>query len=94
MGHDSPAPKSPAAAQESAGLGTLRRRFPGLTELALFCLVGASGLAVDYLVFVPLVHFDLADARLAAIPAFLVGLLLIYVFAFRLRIFPLGGGGD
>lgn len=27
----------------------------------------------------------------AAIPAFLVGLLLIYVFAFRLRIFPLGG---
>ena len=30
----------------------------------------------------------------AAIPAFLVGLLLIYVFAFRLRIFPLGGGGS
>lgn len=27
----------------------------------------------------------------AAIPAFLVGLLLIYVFAFRLRILPLGG---
>ena len=26
--------------------------------------------------------------------AFLVGLLLIYVFAFRLRIFPLGGGGS
>jgi peptide/nickel transport system permease protein len=30
----------------------------------------------------------------AAIPAFLVGLLLIYLFAFRLRIFPLGGGGS
>jgi peptide/nickel transport system permease protein len=30
----------------------------------------------------------------AAIPAFLVGLLLIYVFAFRLRIFPLGGAGS
>lgn len=29
-----------------------------------------------------------------AIPAFLVGLLLIYVFAFRLRLFPLGGAGS
>ena len=29
-----------------------------------------------------------------AIPAFLLGLLLIYVFAFRLRIFPLGGAGS
>ncbi len=29
----------------------------------------------------------------AAVPAFLVGLLLIYVFAFRLRLFPLGGAG-
>jgi len=30
----------------------------------------------------------------AAIPTFLVGLLLIYVFAFRLRLFPLGGAGS
>jgi peptide/nickel transport system permease protein len=30
----------------------------------------------------------------AAIPAFLVGLLLIYVFAFRLQVFPLGGAGS
>jgi peptide/nickel transport system permease protein len=31
---------------------------------------------------------------LAAVPAFLVGLLLIYLFAFRWRIFPLGGAGS
>jgi ABC-type dipeptide/oligopeptide/nickel transport system permease component len=30
----------------------------------------------------------------AAIPAFLVGLLVIYIFAFRLRILPLGGAGS
>ncbi len=30
----------------------------------------------------------------AAIPAFLVGLLFIYLFAFRLGLFPLGGGGS
>jgi peptide/nickel transport system permease protein len=39
------------------------------------------------------VEIVLAGAT-AAIPAFLVGLLLIYVFAFRLRIFPLGGAGS
>ncbi len=30
----------------------------------------------------------------ASIPAFLVGLLFIYIFAFRLGLFPLGGGGS
>ncbi len=30
----------------------------------------------------------------ASIPAFLVGLLFIYLFAFRLGLFPLGGGGS
>jgi peptide/nickel transport system permease protein len=50
--------------------------------LALW-VVGRGGL-VDRLLVI------LAGAT-AAVPAFLVGLLLIYVFAFRLRIFPLGG---
>jgi peptide/nickel transport system permease protein len=36
----------------------------------------------------------IAAGATSAIPAFLVGLLLIYVFAFRLRIFPLGGAGS
>ena len=35
-----------------------------------------------------------AAGATTAIPAFLVGLLLIYVFAFRLRLFPLGGAGS
>ena len=33
----------------------------------------------------------IAAGATSAIPAFLVGLLLIYVFAFQLRLFPLGG---
>jgi len=53
--------------------------------LALW-VVGRGGFADRLLVI-------LAGA-LAAIPAFLVGLLLIYLFAFRLRIFPLGGAGS
>jgi len=53
--------------------------------LALW-VVGRGGLADRILVI-------LAGAT-AAIPAFLVGLLLIYVFAFRLRLFPLGGAGS
>jgi len=36
----------------------------------------------------------IAAGATSAIPAFLVGLLLIYVFAFRLRLFPLGGAGS
>ena len=36
----------------------------------------------------------IAAGATTAIPAFLVGLLLIYVFAFRLRLFPLGGAGS
>ena len=43
-----------------------------LTELVLFCLVGASGVVVDFCVFYPLVQGDLLDPRLAAIPAFAV----------------------
>ena len=67
-----------------------------------------TGLAflVEVLIAIPLALWvvsrgGLADRLLvigagftAAIPAFLVGLLLIYVFAFRLRIFPLGGAGE
>jgi len=53
--------------------------------LALW-VVSRGGLADRLLVIV-------AGAT-AAIPAFLVGLLLIYLFAFRLRLFPLGGSGS
>ncbi len=67
-----------------------------------------TGLAflVELLIAVPLALWVVARGGIAdrilvvlagataAIPAFLVGLLLIYLFAFRLRIFPLGGGGS
>lgn len=67
-----------------------------------------TGLAflVEVLIAIPLALWvvsrgGLADRLLvilagatAAIPAFLVGLLLIYVFAFRLKLFPLGGAGS
>jgi len=64
-----------------------------------------TGLAflVEVLIAVPLALWVVARGGLvdrllviaagltASVPAFLVGLLLIYVFAFRLRLFPLGG---
>jgi peptide/nickel transport system permease protein len=63
----------------------------------------ALAFLVEVLIAVPLALWvtsrgGLADRLLvilagatASIPAFLIGLLLIYVFAFRLRLFPLGG---
>lgn len=50
----------------------MRQRWPGPTELVLFCLVGGSGVAVDFAVLYPLVAFARIDARLAAVPAFAV----------------------
>jgi peptide/nickel transport system permease protein len=54
--------------------------------LALWVVSRRGGLADRLLL--------MAAGATTAIPAFLVGLLLIYVFAFRLRIFPLGGSGS
>jgi peptide/nickel transport system permease protein len=54
--------------------------------LALWVVSRKGGLADRILLI-------LAGAT-SAIPAFLVGLLLIYLFAFRLRIFPLGGASS
>jgi putative flippase GtrA len=48
----------------------LRQWWPGPTELVLFCLVGGSGVAVDFAVLYPLVALAHLDARLAAVPAF------------------------
>jgi putative flippase GtrA len=53
-------------------LARLRGRWPKLAELVLFCAVGATGVAVDFAVFYPVVEFGALDPRLAAIPAFLV----------------------
>jgi peptide/nickel transport system permease protein len=69
-------------------------------------LLTALAFTVEVLIAIPLALWAVSRGGLvdrvlvilagftAAIPAFLLGLLLIYVFAFRLRIFPLGGGGS
>jgi peptide/nickel transport system permease protein len=74
-----------------------------LRSLPSTLLLTALAFLVEVLVAIPLALWvvsrgGLADRLLViaagfttAVPAFLVGLLLIYVFAFRLRLFPLGG---
>ena len=52
-------------------LDRLRRRWPNVSQLALFCAVGVTAMAVDYAAFVPLVHFGVMDARLAVVVGYL-----------------------
>jgi dolichol-phosphate mannosyltransferase len=61
-----------AASAHAPLLGRLRQRWPGPAELVLFCLVGGSGVVVDFAVLYPLVALAHLDARLAAVPAFVV----------------------
>lgn len=77
-----------------------------LRSLPLTLLLTGLAFLVEVTIAIPLALWvvsrgGLADRLLviaagltAAIPAFLVGLLLIYVFAFRLRWLPLGGAGS
>jgi ABC-type dipeptide/oligopeptide/nickel transport system permease component len=77
-----------------------------LRSLPLTLLLTGLAFLVEVVIAIPLALWvvsrgGLADRLLviaagltAAIPAFLVGLLLIYVFAFRLRWLPLGGAGS
>lgn len=76
---------STAAQQGLAGvIHRARRRWPGPTELAIFCLVGTTGVAVDFAVFYPLVDFAHMDPRLAAVPAFLVAVSWNYLLNRRI----------
>jgi peptide/nickel transport system permease protein len=77
-----------------------------LRSLPLTLVLTALAFLVEVLIAIPLALWvvsrgGLADRLLlivagatSAIPAFLVGILLIYVFAFRLGWFPLGGAGS
>ena len=77
-----------------------------LRSLPSTLVLTALAFAVEVLIAVPLALWvvgrgGVADRVLviaagltAAVPAFLVGLLLIYVFGFRLRWLPLGGAGS
>lgn len=62
---------NPPADPHETRLGALRRRWPNVSQLALFCGVGTTAMAVDYAAFVPLVHYGLLDARLAAVVGYL-----------------------
>ncbi len=77
-----------------------------LRSLPPTLLLTALAFGVEVVIAIPLALWvvsrgGIADRLLvilagftAAVPAFLVGLLLIYLFAFRLQLFPLGGGGS
>jgi len=68
-------------------LESLRDRAPRLTELSLFVLVGATGVAVDFAVFVPLVRYAAMDPRLAALASFSVAVSWNYLWNRRIT-FP------
>ncbi len=75
---------APAHKGRASLLASARRRWPGLTELVLFCMVGGSGVIVDFAVFYPLVEWAHLDPRLAAVPAFLVAVSWNYLLNRRI----------
>jgi peptide/nickel transport system permease protein len=78
----------------------LRERFPATAELALTIFVLAVALGVPLGVISAVRRGGVIDRALMvsglvaiSIPSFLFGLLLLYAFAFRLKLFPVGGYG-
>ena len=74
---------TPAVEPDDSRLGALRRRWPNLSQLAIFCGVGTTAMVVDYAAFVPLVHYDAVDARLAAVVGYLVSSVWSYWLNWR-----------
>src|SRR5918993_3894269 len=79
----------------------LRERFPATAQLALTIFVLAVALGVPLGVVSAVRRGGAIDRALMvsglvaiSIPSFLFGLLLLYAFAFRLKIFPVGGYGS
>jgi peptide/nickel transport system permease protein len=79
----------------------LRERFPATAQLALTIFVLAVALGVPLGVVSAMRRGGLLDRTLMvtglvaiSIPSFLFGLLLLYAFAFRLKLFPVGGYGS
>ena len=62
----------------------LGQRWPTASQLMLFCAVGTTAMAVDYAAFVPLVHFEALDPRLAAVVGYLVSSLWSYWLNWRI----------
>ena len=79
----------------------LRERFPATAQLALTIFVLAVALGVPLGVISSMRRGGVIDRALMvsglvaiSIPSFLFGLLLLYAFAFRLKLFPVGGYGS
>ena len=79
----------------------LRERFPATAQLALTIFALAVALGVPLGVVSAVRRGGLLDRTLMltglvaiSIPSFLFGLLLLYAFAFRLKLFPVGGYGS
>lgn len=79
----------------------LLRSLPPTLLLTLLSFVVEVAVGIPLALWVVSRRRGLADRLLligagatSAIPPFLVGLLLLYVFAFRLRLFPIGGAGS
>lgn len=51
-------------------LAGLRKRYPTHVQFVLFCIIGGSGVIVDYAVLIPLTELAGLDPRLAAVGAF------------------------
>lgn len=82
-------------------IDALLERFPATVQLALAIFVLAIALGVPLGVVSAMRHGGLLDRTLMitglvaiSIPSFLFGLLLLYFFAFRLKLFPVGGYGS
>lgn len=79
----------------------LKERFPATVQLALAIFILAVALGVPLGVVSAMRKGGLLDRTLMvtglvaiSIPSFLFGLLLLYFFAFRLKLFPVGGYGS
>jgi peptide/nickel transport system permease protein len=79
----------------------LLERFPATAVLALTIFVLAVALGVPLGIIAAVRHGGVVDRVLMvagllaiSIPSFLFGLLLLYAFAFRLKLFPVGGYGS
>jgi peptide/nickel transport system permease protein len=78
----------------------LAQRFPATLQLALAIFILAIALGVPLGVATSMYRGGLLDRGLTiiglvaiSIPSFLFGLLMLYFFAFRLKLFPVGGYG-
>jgi peptide/nickel transport system permease protein len=79
----------------------LRERFPATAQLALTIFVLAVALGVPLGIVSALRRGGVIDSVLMvagllaiSVPSFLFGLLLLYAFAFRIKLFPVGGYGS